>query len=78
MSAFFRTAIYVNNVPPFERVFRVVFAVAGIVGSFAYFTDPRLQWAAAGSALGFALTGVLGFCPACYLVGRKLGGRTQP
>jgi hypothetical protein len=26
----------------------------------------------AGSALGFAVTGLIGFCPACALVGRRL------
>lgn len=78
MTAFFRTAIYMSNLPPFERVLRVGFAAAGAIGSFVYFADPLLQWGAAGSALGLALTGVLGFCPACYLAGRKLGARTKP
>lgn len=78
MTAFFRTAIYMNNVPPFERVLRVLFAAAGVAASFVYFSDPLLQWTGVGSALGFALTGVLGFCPACYLAGRKLASRSRP
>lgn len=32
----------------------------------------RIGWVLAGSALGFVLAGLVGFCPMCAMVGRRL------
>lgn len=69
------SAFYVKNVPPVERVLRIVIALAIIAGAFVWLSRPSALLVAAGSA-GFALTGLLGYCPACAMVGRKL--KTAP
>ena len=63
---------YVKNVPTIERVARVAMGVMGL----AY---AAMNWG--GSTLGvgmgvmgamLAMTGLLGFCPMCAMVGRKI------
>jgi len=62
---------YVKNVPNGERVARAVAGVAGVGLSLALLPG---AWAWAGVAAGamMVLTGFVGFCPACAMVGRKL------
>ena len=65
------SALYVKNVPSWERVLRILVSLAVvIVGVVAL--DGLLCVAVAGGAVGFALTGLVGYCPACAMVGRKL------
>ncbi len=63
--------IYVKNLPVWERIARLVAAVAvatyGVVD-----VGGRWGWVAVAVAAGLALTGVFGFCPACALAGRRL------
>lgn len=73
--SFVKTAFYVKNVPGWERVLRVVVSVTATILSFAFLRSP-LSYIAAASAIGFALTGLMGFCPACALVGRRLDARS--
>jgi hypothetical protein len=69
--SFVKTAFYAKNLPSRERVLRVV--LAGIVAALALlFLPAPSSWALAISALGFSVTGIVGFCPACALVGRRL------
>ncbi len=63
---------YVKNVPQWERVLRVVMGLMALV--FAV-----MNWGVSGLAVGMgvmgamlAMTGLVGFCPMCYMVGRKL------
>ncbi|SEI95764.1 Protein of unknown function [Variovorax sp. OK605] len=65
--------LYVKNVPGWERALRIAMGLAGLV--FA-----AMNWGAAGSTLAvaaglagamLALTGLVGFCPMCAMVGRK-------
>jgi hypothetical protein len=72
MSEFFRTAIYTKNIPAAERTLRLAAAVGAGVLAGVYFNEPWLRWVGAASAIMFALTGLFGFCPACYLAGRRL------
>ncbi|HEY4180093.1 MAG TPA: DUF2892 domain-containing protein [Kofleriaceae bacterium] len=65
------SAFYVKNVPPAERALRVLVAAAVVVGALLWLASPWGPVVAAGG-VGFALTGLLGFCPACAMVGRKL------
>lgn len=69
--SFVKTAVYAKNVPARERAVRVVAALAMLGAAFAL-VPPPWSWALAGSAFVFALTGIVGFCPACALVGRRL------
>lgn len=64
--------LHVKNVPALERILRVVIGLAGL--GYA-----AIQWESspAGVGLGLggamlALTGLVGFCPMCAMVGRKL------
>lgn len=62
---------YVKNVPTWERVLRVVAGLA--VAAWGVLALGGL-WGAmtALSAAGIVLSGLVGFCPACAMVGRKL------
>ena len=69
--SFAKTAFYAKNLPGWERTLRVVLSAAVIAGTLALLAAPW-SWVVASSALGFAVTGLVGFCPACALVGRRL------
>lgn len=63
---------YVKNVPTWERILRIVMGVVALV--FAV-----INWGTSGLAVGagimgamLAMTGLVGFCPMCAMVGRKL------
>ena|ERR1700742_4187401 len=65
------TSFFAKNVPPFERILRVVIALAAVVAALMLLPAPWSYVAAAGS-LGFSLTGFIGYCPACAMIGRRL------
>lgn len=73
---FLRTAVYAKNVPFAERVLRVVLGIGLIAGAVYLLLkpSPSLLFAAVlvFSALFVMITGFVGWCPACALVGRKL------
>lgn len=63
---------YLKNVPNWERILRIVMGVVALV--FAV-----MNWGASNLAVGagimgamLAMTGLVGFCPMCAMVGRKL------
>lgn len=62
---------YVKNVPTWERVLRVLAGLAVVAWSVMAVGG---LWGivAALSAAGLVLSGLVGFCPACAMVGRKL------
>ena len=62
---------YVKNVPNGERVLRVMGGLVGVGLSLALLPGPW-SWLGAASAAGLSVSGLLGFCPACAMVGRKL------
>ncbi len=67
------TAFYAKNVPAWERIVRIVVSSAVIVFAlFAHTLMPPWTWIVAASAAGFAVTGLVGFCPACAMVGRRI------
>lgn len=72
MSNVYGTAIYKKNVPAWERVARSIAAIAVIAAATLWIADVRLRWLGVASGIMFALTGAFGFCPACYVAGRKL------
>ena len=64
---------YVKNVPNWERILRSVMGAIALV--FA-----AMNWGTSNLAVGtgimgamMAMTGLVGFCPMCAMVGRKLG-----
>lgn len=64
------SAWYVKNVPMGERVVRVVVGLGGAVAA-VLLVPGLLGWVAGASVAGLALTGLVGFCPMCAMVGRK-------
>jgi hypothetical protein len=64
------SAWYVKNVPMGERVVRVVVGLGGAVAA-VLLVPGVLGWVAGASVAGLALTGLVGFCPMCAMVGRK-------
>lgn len=63
---------YVKNVPNWERVLRLIMGVMALVYA-------AMNWGSSGLAVGagimgamLAMTGLVGFCPMCAMVGRKL------
>jgi uncharacterized protein YaaW (UPF0174 family) len=66
-----KAAFFVKNVPTHERVLRVAVALTTAVVALRLLGGPT-GWAVASAALGFGMTGLFGFCPACALVGRRL------
>ncbi len=62
-----------RNLPLWERALRAAGAIALLAA--AWWTGipvgGLLFWLMAASAATLALTGVVGFCPACAMVGRK-------
>lgn len=68
------SAFYVKNVPVWERVLRVL--VGLVVAGVALVALPGLTgWLVAGSAMGVVVSGLVGFCPMCAMVGRRLDHR---
>lgn len=62
---------YAKNVPGWERAAR--FAIGALALAFAVFSwGTPLAVAAGLSGAVLAITGLIGFCPMCALVGRKL------
>ena len=62
---------YRKNVGAKERAARALAGVLMVVGSLVLIGTTPLGLVAASSGVCFALTGLIGFCPACALVGRK-------
>lgn len=68
--------LYVKNLPLWERALRigggtatVAYAVLSMGGGWG--------WAIMAGGVAAALTGLLGFCPACALAGRRLAKDIQ-
>jgi hypothetical protein len=64
-------SFYIKNVPPWKRLLRLVAAAVGVVVGLTMMAEPW-SWVTAASAVGFGLTGLVGFCPMCAMVGRRL------
>jgi hypothetical protein len=64
--------LYRKNVGAAERVLRSGGGLLGAATSFVMLGFTPLGWALALSGACLAVTGFIGFCPACALVGRRL------
>lgn len=65
-------SLYVKNVPNSERIARIVLALATAAAGMMWLSSPW-SWIATISALALSATGLIGFCPMCAMVGRRLG-----
>ena len=65
--------LYRKNIGAFQQVARIALGAATTVAGPLWLTGlPACAVVAAGSV--FALTGVVGYCPACALIGMGRGG----
>ncbi len=64
---------YSKNVPGWERAVRLLMGVALIAASVVYFGSTTTGWVVGVVGAMAAMSGMFGFCPACAMVGRKLG-----
>jgi len=62
---------YVKNVPSWERILRLVMGAMGLAFAAMSWGSPLAMAAGAMGAV-LAMTGLVGFCPMCAMVGRKL------
>jgi hypothetical protein len=62
--------MFAANVTPLERLVRVLLGLA--IAAYALFMLPQASLLFASLGLCVAATGLVGFCPACALVGRRL------
>ena len=58
---------YVKNVPTWERLLRILVAVTAIAVALVALEGLARPLLAVG-ALGFAVTGLVGYCPACAMI----------
>jgi hypothetical protein len=65
--------VYIKNVPGWERVVRALMGIGLIAASVAHFGSTTTGWVVGAAGAMAAMSGMLGFCPACAMVGRKLG-----
>jgi len=63
--------LYVKNVPALERIVRIILGVAGAALSIL-FLKGVVGIVGALAAAGVTISGLVGFCPACAMVGRRL------
>jgi len=66
------TVLYLKrNVPGWERAARLAagLAVAGLAIAFA--RTPLGTWLGIAGGAVFAVTGLIGYCPMCAMIGRK-------
>jgi hypothetical protein len=63
----------INNVPSWERIARIVIGLGATVGGVIWAASAGWWgWAVAASGLALAVTGMVGWCPLCAMVGRTL------
>jgi hypothetical protein len=63
---------YQKNLPVWERVIRVMMGIAMAMVGWVGLHGGMLGYGLVAMGVMAALTGFVGFCPACALVGRKL------
>jgi len=64
--------LYVKNVPPVERVIRVLMGVGLLAGAVLWLGPNAKGWIVGAMGLMAAMSGLIGWCPMCAMAGRKL------
>lgn len=66
-----------RNVPAWERMVRLGLGIACAAATYKLLPSGAIQLGGYITAAMLAGTGLVGFCPACALVGRKLRDSTK-
>ena len=69
--------LYQKNLPSWERVLRVIIGLSVAVAGMILLRPMLWGYIAAASGAGIVLTGFVGFCPMCALVGRRLASKAK-
>lgn len=64
--------LYRKNLPGWERALRVLMAIAMIGYGLLALPGLTMGYLIAAAGVMAGLTGFIGFCPACAMVGRRL------
>ncbi len=64
--------LYWKNLHSWERLLRIIIGIIGLVFAYLSWGTSTPALIAGVAAASLALTGLLGFCPMCALVGRKI------
>ncbi|MDN4574815.1 DUF2892 domain-containing protein [Pandoraea cepalis] len=67
--------LYVKNVPNWERALRLIVGAIALVFAIMNWGTSTVVVGAGIMGLILAMTGLVGFCPMCAMVGRKLDKR---
>jgi glucose-6-phosphate-specific signal transduction histidine kinase len=65
---------YAKNVPSWERVVRIAMGLIALAYAVMSWGSPLAMGAGVMGAM-LSMTGLVGFCPMCAMVGRKLDQR---
>ncbi|MBC3871668.1 YgaP family membrane protein [Undibacterium oligocarboniphilum] len=63
---------YTKNVPGWERLLRIVMGIMGLAFAAMNWNTSAMMTGVGIMAAMLAVTGLIGFCPMCAMVGRKL------
>ncbi len=63
---------YAKNVPVWERILRTAMGLVGLAYAAMNWGGSLLAVGVGMTGVVLAVTGLVGFCPMCALVGRKL------
>jgi hypothetical protein len=63
---------YVKNLPTWERVLRITMGMAFLVTAYLSWGHSNFGVGAAVMGAILSMTGLMGFCPMCAMVGRRL------
>lgn len=66
-------AFYRKNIGGLHQAVRIALGVAVVVAAFVYLAGAT-AWLVALGGVGFALTGLVGYCPMCAMAGIGRGG----
>jgi hypothetical protein len=66
-------AFYRKNIGGRHRAVRIAAGIAVAVAAFVYLSG-AVAWLVALGGAGFALTGLVGYCPMCAMAGIGRGG----
>ena len=64
--------LYVKNVPPVERVIRVLMGIGLLLAAVLWLGANAKGWIVGAMGMMAAMSGLIGWCPMCAMVGRKL------
>lgn len=63
---------YVKNLPNWERTLRIAAAIGLAIFAYVQWGNSRMGVGAAVIGAALVMTGLMGYCPMCAMVGRKL------